>query len=39
MKTFNLLEGQAKLTNTALKITEVSDWTLCKDKLTTAEKV
>ncbi len=33
MKTFDLLEGKVKLTNTKLEITQVSHWSLIKNKL------
>ncbi|WP_430409653.1 hypothetical protein [Kordia sp.] len=33
MKTFNLLEGKVKLTNTKLEVTHISNWSLLKPKL------
>ncbi len=33
MKTFHLLEGTVKLTNTTLEITQISNWSLIKNKL------
>ncbi|MBC8757522.1 hypothetical protein H2O64_22825 [Kordia sp. YSTF-M3] len=33
MKTFNLLEGKVQLSNTKLEVTQVSNWSLIKNKL------